>query len=42
MWGCGKLGIWYVRDLGCLGCRMWGCGIFAGMQDVDLQNARFF
>ena len=42
--GCGMLGMWDVRDVGCLGCgmfRMWdvGYGMFAGMWDVDLQNA---
>ena len=48
--GCGMLGMWDVRDVGCLRCgmfEMWdgrdvGClgyGIFAGMWDVDLQNA---
>ena len=40
--GCGLIGMWDVRDVGCLGCGMWdvGCGMFAGMWDVDLQNAR--
>ena len=33
-WGCGMLGMWYVRNVGCSGCRM-----FAGIWDVDLQNA---
>ena len=44
------LEMWDVRDVGCSGCRMlemWdvrdvgssGCGMFAGMWDVDLQNA---
>ena len=28
---CGMFGMWDVRDV--------GCGIFAGMWDVDLQNA---
>ena len=23
MCGCGMLWIWYVRDVGCSGCRMW-------------------
>ena len=42
--------MWDVRDVGCSGCRMFGmwdvrdvgcsgCGMFAGMWDVDLQNA---
>ena len=42
--------MWDVLDVGCAGCRgcgmfgMWdlrdvGCGIFAEMLDVDLQNA---
>ena len=34
--GCWMLGMWDVRDVGCL-----GCGMFAGMWDVDLQNAVF-
>ena len=43
-WRCGMFGIWDVRDVGCLGCGMFGmwdvgCGMFAGMWDVDLQNA---
>ena len=35
-------GMWDVWDVGCSGCGMWdvGCGMFAGMWDVDLQNAR--
>ena len=38
------LGMWDVGDVGCWGCGkfgMWdvGCGMFAGMWDVDLQNA---
>ena len=35
---CGILGMWDVRDVR---CGMWdvGCGMFAGMWDVDLQNA---
>ena len=45
--GCGIFGTWDVRDVGCLGCGMFGmwdvwdveCGMFAGMWDVDLQNA---
>ena len=32
--GCGMLGMWDVRDVGYS-----GCGMFAGMWDVDLQNA---
>ena len=45
-WGYGMLGMWDVRDVGCLGCgmfRMWdvGCGMFAVMWDVDLQNANY-
>ena len=31
-WGCGMFGMWDVRDV--------GCGMFAGMWDVDLQNAK--
>ena len=46
-WGYGMLGMWDVEDVGCSGCRMFrmwnvpdvGCGMFAGMWDVDLQNA---
>ena len=49
-WRCGMFGMWDVRDVGCSGCGMlgmWyvrdvvcsGCGMFAGMWDVDLQNA---
>ena len=30
-WGCGMLTMWDVRDV--------GCGMFAGMWDIDLQNA---
>ena len=45
--GCGMFGMWDVGDVGCWGCGMlgmwdvWdvGCGMFAGMWDVDLQNA---
>ena len=33
-WGCGMLGMWDVRDVGCS-----ECGMFAGIWDVDLQNA---
>ena len=32
-WGCGMLGMWNVGDV--------GCGMFAGMWNVDLQNAGF-
>ena len=46
--GCGMLRIWDVGDVGCRGCGllgMWdvwdvGCGMFAGMWDVDLENAQ--
>ena len=42
--GCGMFGMWDVRDVGCSGCGMFGmwdvgCGMFAGMWDVDLRNA---
>ena len=42
--GCGMCRMWDVRDVGCSGCGMFGkwdvgCGMFAGMWDVDLQNA---
>ena len=45
--GCGMFGMWDVRDVGYSGCGMFGmwdvrdvgCGMFAGMLDVDLQNA---
>ena len=39
-WGCGMLGMWDAGNVGCSGCGMWdvGCGMFAGMWDVDLQN----
>ena len=45
--GCGMFGMWDVGDVGCSGCGMFGmwdvrdvgCGMFAGMWDVDLQNA---
>ena len=51
-WRCGILGMWDIRDVGCSGfgiLEMWdvrdlgcsGCGIFAGMWDIDLQNAAF-
>ena len=44
--GCGMFGMWNVWDVGCLGCGMFGmwdvgCGMFAGMWDVDLQNAKY-
>ena len=37
-------GMWDVQDVGCLECGMFGmwdvgCGMFAGMWDVDLRNA---
>ena len=32
--GCAMFGMWDVRNVGCS-----GCGMFAGIQDVDLQNA---
>ena len=43
--GCGMFGMWDVRDVGCSGCGMFGmwdvgCGMFAGIWDVDLQNAQ--
>ena len=43
--GSGMFGMRDVRDVGCWGCGMFGmwdvgCGMFAGMRDVDLQNAR--
>ena len=43
----GMLGMCDVRDVGCSGCAMFrtwdvGCGMFTGMWDVDLQNARIF
>ena len=45
-WRCGMLEMWDVGDVGCSGCGMFGmwdvgCGMFAGMWDVDLQNAAF-
>ena len=51
-WGCGMFGMWDVRDSGFWRCGMFGiwdvwdvgcsgCGIFAGMWDIDLQNAAF-
>ena len=41
---CRMFGMWYVPDVGCSGCGMFGmwdvgCGMFAEMWDVDLQNA---
>ena len=43
--GCGMLGMWDVGNVGCWGCGMFGmwdvgCEMFAGMWDVDLQNAQ--
>ena len=51
--GGGMFGRWDVREVGCSGCGMFGrwdvrdlgcseCGTFAGMWDIDLQNAGFF
>ena len=45
--GCGMFGMWDGRGVGYSGCGMFGmwdvrdvgCGMFAGMWDVDLQNA---
>ena len=42
--GGGMFGMWDVRDVGCSACGMFGMwdvgyGMFAGMWDVDLQNA---
>ena len=36
--------MWVARDVGCSGCGMFGmwdvgCGMFAGIRDVDLENA---
>ena len=44
--GCAMLGMWNVRDVGCSGGGMFGmwdvgCGMFAGMWNVDLQNATY-
>ena len=44
--GCEMLGMWDAQDAGCAGFGMFGMwdvgsGMFAGMWDVDLQNARF-
>ena len=41
---CGMFGMWDVQDVRCSGCGMFGmwdvgCGMFARMWDVDLQNA---
>ena len=41
---CGMFGMWSVWNVGCSRCGMFGmwgvrCGMFAGMKDVDLQNA---
>ena len=43
--GCEMFGMWNVRDVGRSGCGMFGmwdvgCGMFAGIWDVDLQNAQ--
>ena len=41
--GCGTFGMWDVRDVGCSRCGMfgmWDVGCFAGMWDVNLQNAQ--
>ena len=40
-WGCRMLRMWDVGDVGCGMLEMWdvGCGTFARMWDVDLQNA---
>ena len=40
---CGMFKMWDVQDVGCSGCGMFGirdvgCGMFAWMLDVDLQN----
>ena len=45
-WVCGMFEMWDVGDVGISGCGMFGmwdvgCGMFAGMWDVDLQNACF-
>ena len=48
--GCGVFRMWNVLYVICLGCEMlgvWdvrrvGCGIFAGMWDVDLRNVAKF
>ena len=42
--GCGMCRMWDVQDVGCSGCGMFGkwdvgCGMFAMMWDVDLQNS---
>ena len=44
MFGYGMFGMWGVRGTGCSGCGIFGiwdveCGMFAGMWNVDLQNA---
>ena len=41
---CGMFRMWDVWDVGCSGCGMFGmcdvgCGMLAGVWDVDLQNA---
>ena len=43
--GCGMLGMWDVEDVGRWGCGMFwiwdvGYGMFTGMWNVDLQNAK--
>ena len=42
--GCGMFRMWDVQGVGCSGCGMFGIwdvryGMFAGMWDVNLQNA---
>ena len=42
--GCGMLRMWDVWDVECSRCgvfEMWnvGCGVFAEMWEIDLQNA---
>ena len=44
-WGCGMLGMKNAWDVGGSGCGMlgmWdvGCGMFTGMWDLDLLNAK--
>ena len=46
-WGCEMLEICDVGGVGCSGFGMFemqdvGCGMFAGMWDVDLQNASYY
>ena len=38
-WGCGMLGMSDVGDVRCWDVKCSECGMFAGMWDVDLQNA---